>query len=84
MTSCDTSVLVAAFLTQHKRHERSLSAFLAADKKHGICAAHTLAELYATLTRLPGPHRLSGDQALLFTEHFRRLGSDIAKRLRAP
>lgn len=37
--------------------------------KTGCCAAHTLAELYATATRLPGRHRLSGDQALLLVEN---------------
>jgi predicted nucleic acid-binding protein len=30
-----------------------------------------LAEVYATLTRLPGRHRLSGEQVLLFLENIR-------------
>ena len=34
-------------------------------------AAHSLAEVYATATRLPGKHRLSGEQALLFLEDLR-------------
>jgi predicted nucleic acid-binding protein len=67
----DASVLLPAFLEDHEHHEPSLRAFLKADKKLGCCAAHTLAELYATFTRLPGKHRLSGDQALLFLENVR-------------
>ena len=43
-----------------------MAVFLTASIKHGCCAAHTLAEVYSTLTRLPGKHRLSGDQAMLF------------------
>src|SRR5438128_614681 len=68
----DTSVLIAAVLVEHVHHEPSLAAYLKADKKNGCCAAHTLAEVYASLTRLPGPHRIGGDQALLFLEDIRR------------
>jgi len=64
----DTSVLVAAVLAAHEHHERSLAAFAEADRKTACCAAHTLAETYATLTRLPGKQCLSGDQALLFLD----------------
>jgi predicted nucleic acid-binding protein len=65
----DTSVLLPSFFVDHERHEASLSVFLKADKTQGCCAAHTLAELYATATRLPGKLRLSGDQVLLFLEN---------------
>jgi predicted nucleic acid-binding protein len=41
---------------------------LPAPRKSACCAAHTLAELYATLTRLPVKLRLSTDQALLFLD----------------
>jgi predicted nucleic acid-binding protein len=64
----DTSVLVAAFLEGHERHERSFALFISADRKTACCAAHSLAELYATVTRLPGKFRLSADQALLFLD----------------
>jgi predicted nucleic acid-binding protein len=67
----DTSVLLPAFLEDHEHHEASLRAFLKADKKQGCCGAHSLAELYATFTRLPGKHRLSGDQVLLLLENVR-------------
>jgi predicted nucleic acid-binding protein len=64
----DTSVLVAAVLVSHEQHQRSLAVFAAADRKTACCAAHTLAELYATLTRMPGKHRVPSDQALLFLD----------------
>jgi len=67
----DTSVLIPAFLEDHEHHEPSLRAFLKATKQTGCCAAHSLAEMYATLTRLPGRHRLSGDQAVLLFENIR-------------
>jgi predicted nucleic acid-binding protein len=65
----DTSVLLPAFLEDHEHHDASLKAFLKADKKSGCFGAHSLAELYATATRLPGRHRLSGEQVLLFLEN---------------
>jgi predicted nucleic acid-binding protein len=64
----DTSVLIPVFLTDHGHHDRSFAAFAAADRRSACCAAHSLAEVYATLTRLPGKHRLSGEQAVLFLE----------------
>jgi predicted nucleic acid-binding protein len=67
----DTSVLVAAFLGDHHHHERSLDAFLRADKNHGSCAAHSLAEFYAVITRLPGKHRMSTDQVFLMVQNIR-------------
>jgi predicted nucleic acid-binding protein len=63
----DTSVLIPVFMEDHEHHEASLTAFIAADKKRACCAAHSLAELYSVLTRLPGT-RLSGEQVLLFLE----------------
>jgi len=67
----DTSVLLPCFFEDHEHHERSLEIFLKAGKKHACCGAHSLAEFYATATRLPGKHRLSGDQILLFLENIR-------------
>jgi predicted nucleic acid-binding protein len=61
----DTSVLVATSVEVHEHHERSFALFTGADRKTTCCAAHSLAELYATLTRLPGTARMSADQALL-------------------
>jgi predicted nucleic acid-binding protein len=67
----DTSVLVPAFLGDHEHHERSLEAFLRADKKHGGCAAHSLVEFYAVISRLPGRHRMSTDQIVLLIQTIR-------------
>jgi predicted nucleic acid-binding protein len=67
----DTSVLIAAFLEDHEHHAASLEAFVKTDKRHGCCGAHSLAEVYSTLTRLPGKHRLSGEQALLLLGNIR-------------
>lgn len=65
----DTSALIPVFLEDHEHHEPSLNVFLRADKKSGWFGVHSLAEIYATVTRLPGKHRLSGDQVLLFLDN---------------
>jgi predicted nucleic acid-binding protein len=70
----DTSVLVASALLQHPRHQPSLLAYSHARKANAFCGAHSLAELYATLTRLPGSQRLSCEEASLFLQ-------DVRKRL---
>jgi predicted nucleic acid-binding protein len=70
----DTSVLVPVFLADHPHHKASLDVFLRFEKGQVCCAAHGLAELYSTVTRLPGKYRVSGEHAMLF------LG-DIRERL---
>lgn len=70
----DTSVLISAFMEDHEHHSASLKVFVEAGHRQGCCAAHSLAEVYSTLTKLPGRHRLSGEQALLFV-------GDIRERL---
>ena len=67
----DPSVLIPAFLKDHEHHESSLRVFLKADTRSACCSAHSLAEVCATLTRLPGRHRLAGEQVLLFLENIR-------------
>jgi predicted nucleic acid-binding protein len=62
----DTSVLVPAFYADHIHHRASLKLFIELDKTTGCCGAHSLAEVYSTLTRMPGKHRTSGEQAMLF------------------
>src|SRR5579863_8534454 len=64
----DTSVLVPVFVPGHIHHERSFQLFSRATVKSAFCAAHSLAEVYATMTRLPGTHRTSSQQALTFLE----------------
>lgn len=60
----DTSILVPVFLTHHQHHQASLDIFLRCTKFESCCAAHSLAELYATVTRLP-KYRVSSEQAML-------------------
>ncbi len=51
----DTSVLVAALIADHPKHSESLPWLLRAkaEEIQGFISTHTLAELYAVLTRLP-------------------------------
>jgi hypothetical protein len=67
-------VLVATFYADHEHHPSSIDLFLCFGKKDASCGARSLAEVYATLTGMPGRRRVSGDEALLF------LG-DIRERL---
>jgi predicted nucleic acid-binding protein len=62
----DSSVLVAAFVEHHDHHEASLDLFLRHDSSNAACSAHSLAEVYSTITGTPGKDRVSGDEALLF------------------
>jgi len=70
----DTSVLVATFYADHEHHSSSINLFLRFGRKDACCGAHSLAEVYATVTGMPGRRRVSGDEAMLF------LG-DIRERL---
>ena len=67
----DTSVLIAAFWHGHPQHAASLKLVSAADRRKAACAAHTLAEIYATMTALPVKDKITPDQALLFVEETR-------------
>jgi predicted nucleic acid-binding protein len=67
----DTSVLVATVLAQHPHHAPSLAVYRRSEKHNSACAAHSLAEIYATLTRLPGKQRMGTDQVLLFLDDVR-------------
>jgi predicted nucleic acid-binding protein len=64
----DSSVLIPVFYREHVHHAASFEIFAGAEKKSACCAAHSLAEVYSTMTRLPGKDRLSSDQAILFLE----------------
>jgi predicted nucleic acid-binding protein len=67
----DTSVLVPVFYGDHVHHQASLDLFIRFDKSSGCCGAHSLAEVYSTLTRMPGKHRISAEQAMLFIGNVR-------------
>jgi predicted nucleic acid-binding protein len=64
----DTSVLVPVFYGDHVHHRASLALFIQFDKTTGCCGAHSLVEVFSTLTRMPGKHRISGAQAMLFVD----------------
>jgi predicted nucleic acid-binding protein len=67
----DTSVLVPVFYGDHVHHQASLKLFIQFHGSTGCCGAHSLAEVFSTLTRMPGKHRISGEQAMLFIGNIR-------------
>jgi predicted nucleic acid-binding protein len=74
----DTSVLVPVFYGDHEHHGPSLKRFVQFNKATGCCGAHSLAEVYSSLTRMPGKHRISGEQAMLFIGSIREHLSIVA------
>jgi predicted nucleic acid-binding protein len=54
----DTSVLIAASDAADPRHASSHSLLAAATPETAACGAHTLAEVYAVLSRIPGGKRV--------------------------
>ena len=66
----DTSVLVAAMVSAHPAHDQAVSWLRRAKSGHVefLVAAHTVAELYAVLTRLPTLPRISPVAALRLVE----------------
>lgn len=70
----DTSVLVPVALGDHENHAACLNLFVQHPRSEVCCAAHSLAEVYAVLTKLPGKHRIAPEQAMLFL-------TDIRERL---
>lgn len=62
----DTSVFIAAFQTQHERHEACHRLFV--HTREPVCAQHTLAEFYATTTGFPHRARLAPEEAMLLME----------------
>jgi predicted nucleic acid-binding protein len=65
----DTSVLVPVFYRPHVHHQESMGLFLQADKQSACCGVHSLAELYSTVTRMPG--RINADQAMVLIAEVR-------------
>ncbi len=66
----DTSCLVAAVCAWHRFHDatrREIERRDGAGEKL-VLAAHSLAETFSVLTRLPEPHRLRPDDALALIE----------------
>jgi predicted nucleic acid-binding protein len=67
----ETSVLVATFHADHQHHLPRIDLFLRYRKSRACCAAHSLAEVYATLTGMHSSRPVYGDQALLFLGEIR-------------
>jgi predicted nucleic acid-binding protein len=70
----DTSVLIATFYAHHQFHKPSIDLFLRFKKNEACCGAHSLAEVYSSLTGRTGRERVSGDEAMLFL-------ADVRERL---
>ena len=66
----DTSVLVSSVVNAHGDHIRSFAVLnrIQTGIDEGFVAAHTLAEIYAVLTKFPPPSRHTPEQALLSIE----------------
>jgi predicted nucleic acid-binding protein len=62
----DTNVLVSAFYTDLVHHEASLTLLEKYPQTQVCCSAHSMAELYSTLTRMPPPRRARPEEAMLF------------------
>lgn len=69
----DTSVFVAAFWGDHPHHAPSIALLKLAKTTTAFCAAHTVAEVYSTMTRLPVKPPIPTEQALLFIRQIREL-----------
>ncbi len=74
----DTSVLVPLFYRDHVHHGPSQELFIQFNRSTGCCGAHSLAEVYAVLTRMPGKRRITGEQAMLFIGNIRDRLSIVA------
>ena len=74
----DTSVFVAAFWGDHPQNPASVRLIKAATPKTAFCAAHTVAEVYSTMTRLPVKPPIPPEQALLFIRQIRERFTVVA------
>src|SRR5580700_7336959 len=74
----DTSVLIATFDTDHPFHSPSIDLFARFTRNNMSCGAHSLAEIYATLTGRTGRDRVSRDEAILVLEEVRQRTTIIA------
>ena len=91
-TFLDSSVLVAAVVQKHENHKRAYALLdrVQSGIDEGFVSAHSLAEMYAVLTKLPPPYRHTPEQALLSIEenvvkHFKitgLTGSDYTASIR--
>ena len=66
---CDTTVLFAASDIGHRHHAPSLALVSTARPADAFVAAHSLAELYATLSATPAPRMRNVTDVLAGVEH---------------
>jgi predicted nucleic acid-binding protein len=75
---CDTAVLVAAADLRHVHHEASVAVVRTASRKWAFCSAHSVAELYATLTSQAYRNRLRSADVLDVVKQVRALFTAVA------
>jgi predicted nucleic acid-binding protein len=75
---CDTSVLVAASDVDHPDYGPSIALVRTADPDHAFCAAHTLAELYSTLSAMPRPRMRRTSEVLANVEHAAKVFTPVS------
>lgn len=64
----DTSVLVPVFISDHVHHQASFALLEGASRRACFCSAHSLVEVFSSLTRMPRQYRTRPEEALLFLE----------------
>lgn len=64
----DTSVLIAASDASHPQYPPSHRRLLEATTRNAACGAHTLAEVYAVISRIPGSSGQRPEQAVLILD----------------
>jgi predicted nucleic acid-binding protein len=74
----DTSVLVALFKVDHVHHAASYATVERQLSRQICCSAHSLAEVYSSLTRMPPPNRTSPERAILFVTDLRERLNPVA------
>ena len=67
----DTSVLIAVFYGDHPAHQAAIQRYRDANPKTAFCAAHSVVELYAVMTRLPVRPAIAPEQCMLFVNDLR-------------
>jgi predicted nucleic acid-binding protein len=70
---CDTAILVAAADLRHVHHRASVAVVRTASRKRAFCSAHSVAELYATLTSSVYRDRLRSADVLDIVKQVRKL-----------
>jgi predicted nucleic acid-binding protein len=65
----DTSALIGAFYEDNPYHDACLVLFAELRPANDACGAHSLAEIYSSLTRMPPSKRVHPDQAGIFLQH---------------